>query len=264
MMCSDGVWSGHNAEFAFSIVTPWYLTWRFIALCVLAALSATGGALILRFLSALRRESELRQEVAKRTADLQSANSKLSVLSSTDPLTGLANKRVFDQVLGWECARVRRMDSVATLLLIDADYFKGLNDSEGHLRGDDCLVALSTELTRLCRRKLDLAARYGGEEFAMILPLTKSADGERTAESLRQAIAGLKIKHPASPVAPYFTVSVGVATATREWCCTPEALFAAADRALYSAKKSGRNRLCVAEREIVEKGTAGPSNLNPV
>lgn len=165
------------------------------------------------------------EAVAKRTAEMQSANRKLSILSSTDPLTGLANKRVFDQILGWECARVQRMNSVASLLPIDADHFKDLNDSKGHLRGDDCVVALSAELTRLCRRKLDLTARYGGEELAMILPLTKTADRERTAESLRQAIAGLKIAHPTSPVASYFTVSIGVATATREWCCTPRLCF---------------------------------------
>jgi len=170
---------------------------------------------------------------------------------------------VDDQALGWECARVERMNSVGSLLSIDIDHFKILNDTQGHLRGDECLVAVSAELARLCRRRLDLAARCGGEEFAMILPLTKSADAERIAESVRQAIADLKIPNPASPVAPYLTVSVGVATATWEWRCTREALLAAADRALYAAKKSGRNRVCVAEREIVGEEAAGPSNLSP-
>lgn len=245
----DGEWSANSAEFAFKILTPWYLTWWFITLGVLAALSIAVGALTLRFLGAQRRESELRQEIAKKTAELQSANEKLTVLSSTDPLTGLANKRVYDQSLGWECARIQRMNSVGSLLSIDIDHFKALNDTQGHLKGDECLVVVSAELTRLCRRKLDLAARCGGEEFAMILPLTKSADAQRIAESVRQAIAALKIPHPASPVAPYLTVSVGVATATPQWCCTREALSAAADRALYAAKNSGRNRVCVAQRE---------------
>ncbi len=254
----DGIWSGHSAEFAFGISTPWYLTWWFFALCLLGVLSAAAGALIVRFLLAIRQESELRQEVAKKTADLQSANDNLSVLSSTDPLTGLANKRVFDQALGWECSRVQRMNSVTSLLIIDADHFKALNDTEGHLKGDECLVALSGELSRLCRRKLDLAARCGGEEFAMILPLTKSADAARVAESVRQAIADLRIPHPSSPVAPYLTVSVGVATATGEWSCTREALISAADRALYSAKKGGRNQVCVAEQEMTEEETAEP------
>ena len=260
---SDGIWSGHSAEFAFGILTPWYFTWWFIVLCVLVALSAAAGVLILRFLSAQKRESELRQEIAKKTAELQRANEKLTVLSSTDSLTGLANKRVYDQSLGWECARVLRMNSVASLLSIDIDHFKILNDTQGHLRGDECLVAVAAELTRLCRRKLDLAARCGGEEFAMILPLTKSADAERIAENVRQAIADLKIPHPTSPVAPYLTVSVGVATATPEWCCTREALLAAADRALYAAKNGGRNRVCVAQRETAGEEIAGPSNLEP-
>jgi diguanylate cyclase (GGDEF)-like protein len=260
---SDGVWSGHSAEFAFRILTPWYLTWWFISICVLVALSMAAGVLILRFLGAQRRESDLRQEIASKTAELQRANEKLSVLSSTDPLTGLANKRVFDQLLGWECARVQRMDSVGSLLSIDIDHFKVLNDTQGHLKGDECLVAVSAELTRLCRRKLDLVARCGGEEFAMILPLTTAAEAERIAESVQQAIADLKIPHPASPVAPYLTVSVGVATATRKRCCTREALSAAADRALYAAKNGGRNRVCVAQREIVEEGTVAPSSLDP-
>lgn len=260
---SDGTWSGHTAEFAFRILIPWYSTWWFISLCVVAVLSGFAGVLILRFLGALKRESALRQEVAKKTADLQSANKNLSVLSSTDPLTGLANKRVFSQILSWECARVKRMNSVTSLLIIDVDQFKALNDSEGHLKGDECLVALSGELTRVCRRRLDLAARYGGEEFAMILPLTKSVDAERVAEAVRQAIIDLQITHPASKVAPYLTVSVGVATATPEWCCTPEALLAAADRALYAAKEGGRNRVCVATQEISVEETVGRSTLDP-
>ena len=259
----DGEWSLRSAEFPFRILAPWYLTWWFISLCAGVALSVAGGVLVLRFIGALRRESELRQEVARKTADLQSANEKLSVLSTTDPLTGLANKRVFDEALDWECARVRRMSSVGSLLSIDADHFKAMNDAQGHLRGDECLIAIGAELTRLCRRRLDLAARCGGEEFAIILPLTKSADAERLAETVRQAIADLKIPHPTSPVAPYLTVSVGVATATPEWCCTRKALLAAADRALYAAKNGGRNRVCVAQREIVGEETAGPSNLEP-
>jgi diguanylate cyclase (GGDEF)-like protein len=246
---SDGVWSGHSAEFPFRILTPWYSTWWFACLYTLIPFSVVAGALRLRFLGAQRRERKLVRLVEEKTMDLQQANEELSRLSFTDPLTGLANRRVFDQTLDRECARMNRTNSALSLLSIDADHFKLLNDSQGHQKGDEYLVALGAELTRLCRRQVDLAARCGGEEFAIILPDTDAADAERFAESVRLAIAGLQLPHPASPVAPFLTVSMGVATARPEWCCTPEALAAAADRALYAAKKAGRNRVCVAQWE---------------
>jgi len=248
---SDGGWSGHGAEFPFTILTPWYSTWWFAALCVLLPLSAAAGTLRLRFLAAQRRERELVTLVGEKTADLRLANEELSLLSFTDSLTGLANRRIFDQTLDRECARLLRTDAALSLLSIDVDYFKALNDSQGHQRGDQCLILLGAELTRLCRRQLDLAARCGGEEFALILAATSATDAERVAESVRQAIVALHLPHHASLVAPYLTVSIGVATATRRSLCSREALVAAADGALYAAKKAGRNRVRVAQRESV-------------
>ena len=172
-------------------------------------------------------------------------------LSFTDPLTGLANRRVFDQTLKRECSRARRMNSALSLVSIDVDHFKALNDSAGHQKGDEYLMRLGAELTRLCRRKLDLAARCGGEEFAIVLPDTGADFANGFAETVRQSIADLRLPHLSSPVAPYLTVSIGVATATPDWCNSPEALVASADRALYAAKSSGRNRICVAQREAV-------------
>jgi diguanylate cyclase (GGDEF)-like protein len=104
--------------------------------------------------------------------------------------------------------------SAVSLVILDVDHFKALNDSEGHQRGDEYLKLVGSELTRLAKRQIDLAARYGGEEFAVILPATDAAGATRVAESVRLAIAGLQLPHPASPVAPFLTVSVGVATAT--------------------------------------------------
>jgi diguanylate cyclase (GGDEF)-like protein len=251
---SDGAWSGHSAEFPFRILTPWYLTWWFECLYTLIPFSVVAGALRLRYLGAQRRERELVRLVEEKTTNLQQANEELSRLSFTDPLTGLANRRVFDQTLDRECARMNRTNSTLSLLSIDADHFKALNDSQGHQKGDEYLVALGAELTRLCRREVDLAARCGGEEFAIILPETNAADAERFAESVRLAIADLQLPHPASPVASFLTVSVGVATARPEWCCTREALAAAADRALYAAKRAGRNRVCVARWEADAEG----------
>jgi diguanylate cyclase (GGDEF)-like protein len=260
---SEGAWSGHVAAFPFTILTPWYLRLWFVSLCVSLALLAVAGVFILRFRGAERNERELRKQVEQKTADLKRVNAELLLLSSTDALTGLANRRTFDKALGWECARVTRSNSEGSLLIIDVDHFKALNDSQGHQKGDECLTALGAELMRLCRRKLDLAARCGGEEFAMILPLTKSADAERVAETVRQAIADLNMPHPASPSAPYLTVSVGVATATRDRCNTPEDLLAAADKALYAAKRSGRNCVCVAQPDVAEPDPAVPSTLDP-
>ena len=245
----DGEWSTHSAQFLFSILTPWYVTWWFAALCMLVPLSVVAVVLRLRFLGAQQRELQLVQLVEEKTADLRRANQELSRLSLTDPLTGLANRRAFDETLTKECARMQRTDSRVSLLAIDADHFKLLNDSQGHQSGDDCLVALGAELTRVCKRQTDLAARCGGEEFAIILPDTGPADAQQFAQSVRLAIVALRVPHHASPIAPFLTVSIGVSTGTREQWSTPEALRSAADLALYAAKQTGRNRVCVAQPE---------------
>jgi len=246
---SDSEWSAHGARYQFRILAPWYLSWWFATLCIVIPVSVAGATLRLRFLGAQNRERELVKLVEEKTADLKRANEELVLLSFTDPLTGLANRRVFDQTLERECARLNRSESSVSLLSIDADHFKVLNDTQGHQKGDDCLVALGAELTRLCRREVDLAARCGGEEFAIILPETSEGGALQFAEVVRQAIARLELPHPASPVAPFLTVSVGVATGNKDWRGTPATLAAAADLALYEAKRAGRNRVCVAQRE---------------
>jgi diguanylate cyclase (GGDEF)-like protein len=260
---SDGVWSGHRAEFPFEILTPWYWTWWFVGTCILIPVSVALGALRLRMLGAKRREHELQRMVEEKTADLRRVNEDLLKLSSLDALTGLANRRAFDQTLEMECARLKRTGSAVSLMILDVDHFKELNDSEGHQRGDEYLRLVGSELTRHAKRQIDLAARYGGEEFAVILPETGAAGAERVAESVRLAIAGLELRHPASPVAPFLTVSVGVATATREWHSSPQELVAAADQALYGAKRGGRNRMNVAQREVLTQNIANHSALEP-
>jgi diguanylate cyclase (GGDEF)-like protein len=244
---SDGVWAGNSAQFPFRILTPWYSSWWFISLCILIPLSVVAGVMRLRFLNAQNRERELVRLVGEKTADLSRANQELLRLSFTDPLTGLSNRRIFDQTLDKECARLRRSGATLSLLSIDVDQFKALNDSQGHQRGDEYLVRVAAALVKNARRQIDVAARCGGEEFAIVLPETGAADALKIAESLRQDILALKLPHPASSVIPFLTVSVGVATANGEWWPTREALAAAADQALYAAKREGRNRVCVAE-----------------
>jgi diguanylate cyclase (GGDEF)-like protein len=248
---SDGVWSGRGAEFPFQILAPWYSSWWFISLCLLFPLSMAAVVMLLRNVSARNRERELVRLVAEKTADLSRANEELSLLSFTDPLTGLSNRRIFDQSLEKECARLRRTKASLSLLTIDVDQFKALNDSQGHQRGDEYLVLLAAELLKIARRQIDIVARVGGEEFAIVLPITIATDAVHIAESVRLAIADLKLPHPASTVIPYLTVSVGVATATHDCFCTPESLTAAADQALYAAKRAGRNQVCVADQESV-------------
>jgi diguanylate cyclase (GGDEF)-like protein len=260
---SEGVWSGHRAEFPFEILTPWYWTWWFVSTCGLVPVSVVLGLLRLRMLAAQRREQELHRVVAEKTADLRRVNEDLLRLSSLDSLTGLANRRVFDQTLKMECARLQRTGSAVSLLMLDIDYFKALNDSAGHQLGDEYLRLVGSELKRLAKRQIDLAARYGGEEFAMILPETGDAGAAQFAELVLLAIAGLKLPHPASPSAPFLTLSVGVATATMAFHSSPEELVAAADQALYGAKLSGRNRVNVAQRETVPQKIANAEALEP-
>ena len=259
----DGVWNGHGAGFPFEILPPWYRTPWFMGACGVVPLLMAAVALRLRMLRATKTVRELVRMVEERTADLQRANEDLLRLSSLDPLTGMANRRVFDRTLEQECARVRRMGSTVSLVILDVDNFKALNDSEGHQRGDECLVSVGAELGRLAKRQVDVAARYGGEEFAFILPETQADDAVRFAESVRLAIAGLALRHPTSPVARILTVSVGVSTATPEWCSAPDELIAAADHALYQAKKNGRNRVEVARGEVLPQQAKNDAVLQP-
>jgi diguanylate cyclase (GGDEF)-like protein len=246
----DGVWTGERstpgkqATFSFEVLSPWYVTSWFFGLCGLAPVTAVAASLRIRMLHARKRERELVLIVEERTQDLRRANEDLLRLSSLDPLTGLSNRRILDDALRRECAGLQRTGETVSLVLVDIDHFKALNDSLGHQRGDQYLMLVGAQLRRLTRGEPDIAARYGGEEFALVLPETNAATAAAFAESVRQSIAGLDLPHPASPVATVLTVSLGVATAGSRR--TPEELIAAADQALYLAKRKGRNRVEIA------------------
>ena len=171
-------------------------------------------------------------------------NALLASLVHLDGLTGLANRRRFDEVLGNEWTRACRAERPMSLLMIDVDFFKNYNDRYGHAEGDRCLRRVA-ELTRLCaRRPGDLAARYGGEEFAVVLPDTDAEGALGLAALLRRELAVLSLPHASSPVG-HVTVSVGVAP----WHARqrgPLDLICAADAALYRAKACGRDQACVA------------------
>ena len=171
---------------------------------------------------------------------------KLAVLASTDGLTGLANRRAFDEALELEWKRTLREGTHLSLLLLDIDHFKGLNDRHGHQVGDDCLRAVAATVLQMVRAT-DTPARYGGEELAVILPLIDMNGAAETAERLRAAIQGLRLSNEANPEGGgVLTVSIGAATALARYGGTmrmPEGLLQAADNALYKAKSGGRNRV---------------------
>lgn len=195
-----------------------------------------------------RHNEELEQRVRDRTAELEralteleQANHELATLSMTDALTGLHNRRYFDEVLRNEIARSQRLQLPVSLILVDVDYFKRINDTWGHLIGDECLRLVAAALSQVVVRSTDLVARYGGEEFAIILPGTSEADALKVAERVRQTVEKISFIHQGERIILH--VSLGVAG----WIPLPhetnEQLVAAADSALYRAKQRGRNRV---------------------
>ena len=196
-----------------------------------------------RTLSQLFREREtLEQRVAERTAALEQANAQLALQSFQDSLTGLANRRRFDQTLEAEFLRLHRTGMPLSLIMLDVDYFKDFNDSYCHVAGDNCLQRVGELLGRAVNRAPDLAARYGGEEFCLILPETDSEGAALLAERIRQGIEQLAIEHAASPTG-HVSVSLGVATVDAAAVSSAQDVLRLADTRLYLAKSRGRNQI---------------------
>lgn len=161
-----------------------------------------------------------------------------------DGLTGVFNRRYFDQQLVMEMARAVRNQSALSLIMLDVDYFKRYNDQYGHQAGDDCLRHIAATLKAGLRRPADLVARYGGEEFACILPETDFNDAMVMAHELEQRVRAQAIAHQDSDTAPVVTISLGVAGRQAGTPGDADALLAAADAQLYKAKNAGRGRAC--------------------
>lgn len=180
---------------------------------------------------------------------LQKSNAELERLSSLDGLTGIANRRAFDNALEKEWARALRNQGIITLILIDIDYFKPYNDTYGHLKGDECLSAVANALNKLATRPSDIFARYGGEEFVLIAPMTNTDGAKQLAENLQKGIEELALEHASSKVSDKVTISQGIATLTPTHELNANDIIHFADKALYEAKESGRNRYIVYEAE---------------
>ena len=188
------------------------------------------------------------EELRQVKAELEESNSALQLLSCQDGLTGIANRRRFDEFMAKEWKRANREKATISLILIDIDFFKAYNDNYGHQEGDDALKGVAKTLNASLNRPADLLARYGGEEFVMVLPETTLGGAAKLAEKMTQEIFNVQIPHEFSDAANVITVSMGVA------CCEPdkrynsvETLVKAADKALYEAKERGRNQVVASE-----------------
>lgn len=185
-------------------------------------------------------------ELVQKSMALERSNRQLERLSATDGLTGLANRRQFDQHLHTEWQRSMRSRQPLSLLLIDIDHFKRYNDHYGHLAGDACLRQVAGILYDCAQRSGELVARYGGEEFALLLPGVESDVAMTVAQRCMDEIVQARMPHDDSPVAPHLTVSIGVATVVAVQDLVPESLVRCADEALYRVKNGGRAHYIVA------------------
>lgn len=177
---------------------------------------------------------------------LLDTNLVLQRLMNSDGLTGLSNRRHFDEYLELEWRRAMREQNQLSLLMIDVDYFKVFNDTFGHLAGDEALRKVAEAIRGSCARPSDLPARYGGEEFALVLPNTSPGGARLVAEKLRQTVLALNIPHTSPQADARLTVSIGLATQTPAIGSHCRQLISAADKGLYLAKHGGRNQVCVA------------------
>ncbi|AFZ57254.1 diguanylate cyclase [Anabaena cylindrica FACHB-243] len=193
----------------------------------------------------------LEQRVQERTAELiiakekaEDANQKLEKLVNLDSLTQVANRRCFDGRLQAEWNRLKRERQPLSLILFDVDKFKLYNDYYGHFGGDDCLIRIAQTVQKIVNRPADLVARYGGEEFSVLLPNTDLVEAIKVAQSIQQAIHDQAIPHAKSDVKDIVTLSLGIASLIPTCDIKPDTLITSADKALYNAKRQGRDRYC--------------------
>lgn len=204
------------------------------------------------FLSMAQAIREREHSILQQAEQLRAVNARLEELATTDGLTGIANRRHFDEVLAVEFSRLSQSDAVLSLLLLDIDHFKLFNDTYGHVVGDDCLRQVGRLMASSVHRVSDLAARYGGEEFAAILLDTDAAGAADLAESIRAGIENLAISHQTSCTATHVTASVGVVTVRPACLASVEAVITLADEQLYAAKAAGRNRVTLLDMTPAE------------
>jgi len=248
-----------------SSITPWfYALWDFVLTLGRATRywlgrrrSKTGERDTIRALE------ERLQLMELRTQQLQQANRELLRMSRLDSMTGIANRRHFEEVLDAEWGRACRAGTALALIMIDIDFFKAFNDAYGHQCGDERLKLLAGVLRDTLHRPGDLAARYGGEEFMVLLPGT-SADGAlEVAETLRARVEARQTWVAGSAIDKPVTISLGVVTRYPTRAFSPAAMIAAVDKALYLAKQQGRNRVVKSEPAVGGEPAAAQLSSSP-
>jgi diguanylate cyclase (GGDEF)-like protein len=235
----DGIESATEARIGLTADPRWFETWwaRLLALALLAAF--VWGIVRLRTAALRARKNE---ELAHAYDLLAVANERLRALSYLDGLTGVANRRRFDETLAEACARATHEGTPLSLVLLDLDHFKHLNDSQGHQLGDEALRTIAALLAERSRSRGGLVARFGGEEFAWLLPGYSRDEARTEAEALRMAVRAAEMRHDGTGPG-IVTASFGVAGSDRLQELSPPTLIAAADAALYRAKSEGRDRV---------------------
>jgi diguanylate cyclase (GGDEF)-like protein len=213
------------------------------------------GLIYYLWLNQLYRTHNIELLVAKRTDELSKANKRLRELSQTDALTGVANRRLFEERLQHEFLRLRRAKKFLSLMMIDVDYFKSYNDYYGHQQGDETLERIASCIADTVNRPADLVARYGGEEFIVLLPDTDESALD-LANDILDAVRQMNIPHARSRSSDRVTISIGFGFARVNLLQTPKQLVLAADQAMYFAKASGRD--CIAS------AAADASDITPI
>lgn len=226
------------------VLAAWKLE-ALVSLVVVAGLLGLTGAIGWMLIRDIRRRTAVEGELRVTQQQLLDSNQQLERLAMNDALTGLANRRCFDETLAQEVQRAQRQGTSLALLMIDIDYFKLYNDTYGHLAGDACLREVGHVLEACVRRAGDLVARYGGEEIAVILPNTEHEGAQAVARHVLERLNLRNMPHRSSPIGRV-TVSIGIASVAGAALESGQGLIDAADQALYGAKGAGRNQLVCA------------------
>jgi diguanylate cyclase (GGDEF)-like protein len=234
---------------AFLTLIRRYLLTSLNDLCI-AVQKIAGGDFSVRITPHIKKNKRdfidlLYDDINSMTEKLASANAKLEALSTTDELTKLDNRRSFLNYMEVLWNQSRRLQLPITVLMIDIDYFKKYNDSLGHLEGDKALIAVAQCFKNSIKRETDFVARFGGEEFICLLPFIARSEALDFAKSLVENVENMKIPHPMSDISKYVTVSAGMASIVPNENNSQTQLLDEADKALYIAKETGRNRVAM-------------------